>query len=34
MAKQTDTDNSTVIQDFKDVVNMSAKELETWLKTA
>jgi DNA topoisomerase VI subunit B len=33
MAKQTETDNSAVIQDFKDVVNMSAKELETWLKT-
>lgn len=33
MPHHTDTENKTTLQEFQDAVNMSAKELETWLQT-
>lgn len=33
MPHHTDAENQTTLQEFKDAVNLSAKELETWLKT-
>lgn len=33
MAHHTDTENKTVLHEFREAVNMSAKELENWLKT-
>ena len=33
MAQHTDTENKTILQEFQEAVNMSAKELESWLKT-
>lgn len=33
MAHHTETDNQTILKEFKDAVNMTAKELEAWLKT-
>jgi DNA topoisomerase VI subunit B len=33
MAYHTDTENETVLREFREAVNMPAKELEHWLKT-
>ena len=33
MVHHTDTGNETTLQAFREAVNMSAKELESWLKT-
>lgn len=33
MAHHTDSENETVLSEFREAVNMSAKELENWLKT-
>jgi Protein of unknown function (DUF3140) len=33
MSQHTATENETALQAFKDAVNMSAKELESWLET-
>lgn len=33
MAQHTDTENETTLREFQEAVNMSAKELESWLKT-
>jgi uncharacterized protein YfdQ (DUF2303 family) len=33
MAHHTETDNQATLKEFQDAVNMSAKELESWLKT-
>jgi len=33
MAHHTATDNETTLREFREAVNMSAKELEAWLKT-
>lgn len=33
MADHTKTDTDTVVQDFQEAVNMSAKELDAWLET-
>lgn len=33
MAHHTHTENETTLREFRDAVNMSAKELESWLKT-
>jgi hypothetical protein len=33
MAQHTETENQTTLREFRDAVNMSAKELEQWLET-
>ena len=33
MAHHTETDNKTTLKEFKEAVNMSAKELQAWLDT-
>lgn len=33
MVQHTDTENETTLREFREAVNMSAKELEAWLKT-
>jgi hypothetical protein len=33
MAQHTQEDNQATLKEFQEAVNMSAKELETWLKT-
>jgi DNA topoisomerase VI subunit B len=33
MSHHTESENQAILQEFKNAVNMSAKELETWLKT-
>lgn len=33
MAHHTDTENETTLHEFKAAINMTAKELEHWLKT-
>lgn len=33
MAHHTETENTTVLREFREAVNMSARELEHWLKT-
>ena len=33
MPSHTDTGNKTTLKEFQDAVNMSVRELETWLKT-
>jgi Protein of unknown function (DUF3140) len=34
MAQHTDTENETTLREFQAAVNLTAKELETWLETA
>ncbi|MFM7427871.1 MAG: DUF3140 domain-containing protein [Elainella sp.] len=34
MAHHTDTENAKTLREFREAVNMSAKELENWLETA
>lgn len=33
MAQHTETENKTTLREFREAVNMSAKELERWLET-
>lgn len=33
MVQHTETENKTTLKEFRDVVNMSAKELDHWLST-
>ncbi|MBW4623571.1 MAG: DUF3140 domain-containing protein [Cyanosarcina radialis HA8281-LM2] len=33
MIERTETENETTLREFQEVVNMSARELERWLKT-